>query len=123
MAKALTPGEKVHILAYDETLKAHILDTLEKEGIDLKQIDIVLAKSDDTWARDTGPMFVKDQEGQLKIVDFAFDAWGKKTPYKHDDAIAQKEDASYFQAVILAFSTFFLLVKIGREIKAIHRQF
>ena len=34
-----------------------------------------------------------------------------------------KEDASYFQAVILAFSTFFLLVKIGREIKAIHRQF
>ena len=34
-------------------------------------------------------MFVKDQEGQLKIVDFAFDGWGKKTPYKHDDAIPQ----------------------------------
>ena len=30
-----------------------------------------------------------------------------------------KEDSNYFQAVMIAFSVFFLLINIGREIKTI----
>ena len=34
-----------------------------------------------------------------------------------------KEDVQYFQAVVLAFSIFFLLVKITREVKTIRKNF
>lgn len=41
------------------------------------------------WARDTGPMFVFDENGHMSIAVFGFNGWGKKTPYKNDDAIPQ----------------------------------
>lgn len=87
MASALAPAEKVHIIAYDNSLKSHIETLLEHEGVNMKQIDFVVAPSDDSWVRDTGPMFVRSSNGQLKIIDFGFDGWGKKTPYKKDDKL------------------------------------
>lgn len=89
MTKALSESENVHIVAYDLDLKAHIIERLQQEKIDLKRIDFVIAKSDDVWSRDTGPIFAFDKENTLTIVDFAFDGWGKKTPYQHDDKIPQ----------------------------------
>lgn len=50
------------------------------------QIDFVIAKSNDSWIADTGPMFVNSND-TLKIVDFAFDGWGKKTDYDYDDKL------------------------------------
>lgn len=87
MIKALSPDEKVHIVAYDEDLKDEIIKKLEAVSANMENIDFVIAKSDDVWARDTGPMFAKDKDGQLVIIDFAFDGWGKKTTYKNDDDI------------------------------------
>ena len=52
-------------------------------------IDFVITKSDDVWLRDTGPIFVYDENDVLTIVDFAFDGWGKKTPYEFDDKIPE----------------------------------
>lgn len=73
MAKALAPGERVHIIAYDQVEQERIGQLLEDEGVDLAQVDFVLSPSDDVWARDTGPMFVFDEKNQLHIVDFDFD--------------------------------------------------
>lgn len=36
---------------------------------------------------------------------------------------SNKEDIAYFQAILLAFSVFFLLVRIGREIKTIRKAY
>lgn len=90
MTKALAPGERVHIIAYNEALKQHIQTQLRQAKVKLSHVDYVIAKSDDVWARDTGPMFVYDRQKHLKIVDFGFNGWGKKTPYRHDDQIPQK---------------------------------
>lgn len=87
MTKALAEDEHVHIIAYDESLKKHISLLLKENDVKTSNVDYVIAKSDDVWARDTGPMFVKDREGQLHIADFGFDGWGEKMPYKKDDAI------------------------------------
>lgn len=86
MAATLSQDESVHIVAYEENLKQHIEDTLEKNNADMNQIDFVIAPSDDVWIRDTGPIFVKDEKGQLAIMNFSFDGWGKKMPYPIIDA-------------------------------------
>ena len=55
----------------------------------MDSIDFVIAPSDDVWIRDTGPIFVKDEKGQLAIMNFSFDGWGKKMPYTKDNLIPQ----------------------------------
>lgn len=87
MAMALHPAEKVHILAYDKTEQSRIEQLLADAAVNMEQIDFVIAKSDDVWVRDTGPMFVFDEDNKLVIADFGFDGWGRKTPYKNDDKI------------------------------------
>lgn len=53
-------------------------------AIEIHQIEI-----DDSWTRDSGPVFVTDDHGNLAMVDFGFNAWGGKyRPYDHDAALA-----------------------------------
>jgi agmatine deiminase len=45
---------------------------------------------DDSWTRDSGPVFVTDGRGRLAAVDFGFNSWGEKyLPYDHDAALGQ----------------------------------
>lgn len=88
MVIALQNGERIHIIAYDEFEQERINMLLESKNIDLSQIDFVIAKSDDVWSKDTGPMFVINDAGEITIADFSFDGWGGKMPYKNDDKIS-----------------------------------
>lgn len=87
MVMALHTGEKIHIITYNKSEQTRITRLLTDSAVDLRQIDFVLAQSDDVWARDTGPMFVFDKNNKLVIADFAFDGWGEKAPYKKDNQI------------------------------------
>lgn len=87
IAAALHTGETVHIIAYDEEEKHRITRLLQSRQIHMSRVDFVIAKSDDVWSRDTGPMFVLDKNGRRFIADFAFNGWGKKTPFQNDDDI------------------------------------
>jgi agmatine deiminase len=53
-------------------------------------VDVVAMPLDDSWARDSGPIFVT--AGSTRAgVDFGFNAWGEKfTPYDDDAAFAAR---------------------------------
>ena len=78
MASALTEGEKVHIVAYDEEEKERINKLLIDKGLNMDKVDFFIAPTDDVWARDSGPIFVYDNNKNLKILDPAFNGWGRK---------------------------------------------
>ena len=63
MTEALAPGEKVHIVAYDEAHRQHIASLLASRSVPSDRIDYLLAPTDDSWARDTWPIFVKNADG------------------------------------------------------------
>ena len=43
---------------------------------------------DDSWLRDSGPTFVRDQNGAATMVDWRFNAWGEKhRPFADDDRL------------------------------------
>jgi agmatine deiminase len=43
---------------------------------------------DDSWMRDSGPIFVTAPQGRRAGVDFRFNGWGEKfAPYERDDAM------------------------------------
>ncbi|UED74228.1 agmatine/peptidylarginine deiminase [Brevibacillus sp. DP1.3A] len=90
MTAALSEGENVHIVAYDQYEKDYIYDLLYEEGIHMDKIDFYIAPTDDVWARDTAPIFVYDKDKNLKMMDWGFNGWGKKTPYKKDALLSSK---------------------------------
>jgi agmatine deiminase len=84
MASTLSQGEKVHIVTYNEVEKEKINKILTDKGVNMKKIDFFIYPTDDVWARDNGPIFVYDNDKNLKIIDWGFNGWGKKTPFKKD---------------------------------------
>ncbi|TVP87923.1 MAG: agmatine deiminase [Pseudomonadaceae bacterium] len=58
-------------------------------------IRLVEISSDDAWVRDTGPTFVRNGAGELRGVDWQFNAWGGFNgglywPWQRDDQVADK---------------------------------
>ncbi|MCJ8169413.1 agmatine deiminase [Atopomonas sediminilitoris] len=60
-----------------------------------RNIRVVEISSDDAWVRDTGPTFVLNNQGEVRGVDWQFNAWGGLNgglyfPWQRDDQVARK---------------------------------
>jgi agmatine deiminase len=54
-------------------------------------VEVVEVPLDDSWARDSGPIFVADGNGERAGVQFGFNGWGEKfTPYDEDARFASR---------------------------------
>ncbi|MEO9803005.1 MAG: agmatine deiminase family protein [Reichenbachiella sp.] len=87
MTKALHEGEIVHIVAYDETEKNRITQLLRDANVEMAKIDFLIAKTDDVWSRDNGPIFVRDKNDNLIISNWKFNGWGNRADYQFDNQI------------------------------------
>ena len=43
--------------------------------------------TDDMWVRDSGPVFLRDQDGRIAALDLSFNGWGGKQRHKKDEQI------------------------------------
>ena len=77
MTEALHTGEKVHIVAYNSDEQGRISGLLSEVGVDLSQVDFVIAESDQFWARDCGPIFVSQPDGSPAILDWGYNGYGR----------------------------------------------
>ena len=51
-------------------------------------IDLLPIPLDDSWIRDNGPIFVRNDGGEVAAVQFRFDGWNEQfTPYDKDAAV------------------------------------
>ncbi|WP_020410888.1 agmatine deiminase [Hahella ganghwensis] len=60
-----------------------------------EHVRVVEISNNDAWVRDTGPTFLINGKGELRGVDWEFNAWGGLTgglyqPWNRDDQVAQK---------------------------------
>ncbi|HEY4266064.1 MAG TPA: agmatine deiminase family protein [Micropepsaceae bacterium] len=55
------------------------------------KVEVVEMALDDSWARDFGPTFLKNDSGRLAGVQWIFNAWGRKYhPYTNDETFARR---------------------------------
>lgn len=87
MTKALQSTEKVHIIAYDAAEQSRIETLLTNAGVPLTNVNFKIHETNDVWVRDNGPIFAKDQSGQLVLQDWGFNGWGEKFGYKKCDKV------------------------------------
>lgn len=83
-----------------ETKVQNILSKLEKVGADLSRIYTYSIPSNDTWARDFGPITIyereinsADNESKIEtphLLNFSFNGWGLKFAANHDNQITAR---------------------------------
>ena len=90
IVKALCPDEEVHLLVGSPGDLARAQAALgtgyEGESNVFLHGDVAI---DDSWLRDSGPIFVRDQQtNSVQLVDWDFNKWGGKyPPWDKDDAV------------------------------------
>ena len=90
IAEAIAEGEEVYMLAGPsamESAKAAFSGKSEK-------IHILPIETDDAWARDVGPTFVKNARKEVRGINWRFNAWGGEVDglyasWEKDDAAAE----------------------------------
>ena len=88
VAKAISKFEPVTMLVSKEQY-ANARNRLPSD------IRVVEASNNDSWVRDCGPTFLKNDAGEIRAVDWEFNAWGGLYdglyfPWDQDNMIAQK---------------------------------
>ncbi|ASP39989.1 agmatine deiminase [Bacterioplanes sanyensis] len=77
--------QAVIIACHDQALKTRLQRHYQQQP----NVHCWLAASNDTWARDHGPISCYNN-GQLQLHDFVFNGWGNKYDCTHDNAISQQ---------------------------------
>ena len=87
IVKFTTMGEKVRIFVQSKEHKIQAENVFKSVGVDLKQVEFFIKKTDRGWLRDSSPQYVKNGK-EIVAIDFKFNAWAKYDNYKLDDKIS-----------------------------------
>ncbi|HPR83412.1 MAG TPA: agmatine deiminase family protein [Pontiellaceae bacterium] len=90
IAQAVARFEKLIVVVPDETC---IHTKLAARGVNMANVALYEIESNDTWARDFGPITVYEN-GQPVLLDFTFTGWGGKFEAGLDNQITAKLHAA-----------------------------
>ncbi|AEK57455.1 MULTISPECIES: agmatine deiminase family protein [Acidithiobacillus] len=90
IALAISQHEDVLLVCHDtESLaeaRARVLDA----GASPDRCHFVVAPSNDSWARDHGPLTLRAPDGRRRLLDFGFNAWGLKFAADRDNLLTRR---------------------------------
>lgn len=88
IVRKLSRFEKVNVFVQDDKHKLKAIKVFEKANAVLKNIIFHTIPTDRGWTRDTLPAFVKSKSGDVKMIDFKFNAWAKYDNYHLDKKLS-----------------------------------
>lgn len=73
---AIAGEEKVIVTCRNTELLNHAKEVIKNHLGELENLKLLELPSNDIWARDMGPIFVKTNQNTIAIADFNFNSWG-----------------------------------------------
>jgi len=87
ITRQISRYEKIIIACHDSDHKHHVEVLLLQQDIPDEQFRLYIAPSNDSWARDHGPITVMVND-KPELLDFIFNGWGNKYPAELDNQIS-----------------------------------
>jgi agmatine deiminase len=87
VVRHLVAGERVRILVDDAASETRAHRTLARAHVDVGGVDFFRIPTDRCWTRDSGPLFVRRDDGTVAITDWRFNGWAKYPNWRRDDAV------------------------------------
>lgn len=88
LAREISLRERLLVVVADDAHGAHVRGMIATAGGDMRHVRLEVADSDDSWARDHGPIVVQTPDGPL-LLDFTFNGWGGKYDAERDTRITR----------------------------------
>ncbi len=85
IVQVLSEYEPILLIVADKPIKVRVASLFEMRQINTEQIKIVVQPVNDIWARDCGPIFIRNKTGYFSITNWEYNAWGEKYPPWDDD--------------------------------------
>jgi agmatine deiminase len=86
MAWEIHRQARLEILARDDRQRSHIFAAMNYYGFEMTRISIHVTRTVDVWHRDSGPVFVVDNNGGIAITDWNFNGWGSYPEWAEAEA-------------------------------------
>jgi agmatine deiminase len=121
IVRHLSRVEQVHILVNDPAAARRARGFLKRVHANLEQVHFHTWPTDRIWLRDSGPIFIRKDDGELAITNWKFNAWAKYDNWHRDDQVpdhvaGQLTLPSFTPTVTLADGTEHRLVLEGGSI-------
>lgn len=97
LAAVILRYQALVVICHDQALQQHLQQQCSQRQFPLSQVFFAVIPSNDSWARDHGPVTVLNDQGQTVWLNFSFTGWGDKYPAQLDNQI---NDLLFGQAFI-----------------------
>ncbi len=87
IVRHLSQVEQVHILVQDAAAETRATNMLRRQGANFTRLHFHRWRTDRVWLRDSGPIFVKNGNGEKSLTNWRFNAWAKYDNWRNDDKI------------------------------------
>ncbi len=88
IVRNLARVERVYLLVENAAEEKKVRDILAKSGVNLANVDFLRVPTDRGWMRDSGPISVKNANGDLAYTHWRFNGWAKYANHKRDAVAA-----------------------------------
>ncbi len=87
IVRLLSAREQVHILVDNAKAEQRATGILVRAGANLNRVRFHVWPTNRVWTRDSGPIFVRNLEGQVAVTNWHFNAWSKYPDWQLDDQV------------------------------------
>ena len=92
--KRLTNSERVALVVQDQRMKRRVERTLKQSGAELSRVEFYVIRTNRSWIRDCGPIFVtrRTAKGQRRIAvtDWGFNGWARYRAWTRDNIVPDR---------------------------------
>lgn len=90
IVRLLVERERVHLVVEDTKMQSRVTGMLRRAHAKLDNVSFHAWATDRGWTRDSGPIFVRNAEGQAGLTDWRFNAWAKYDDWHLDDQLPER---------------------------------
>jgi agmatine deiminase len=90
IVRHLSQVERIYLLIENRAAESRVRTILKKSGVNLEAVDFFRIPTDRGWMRDSGPIGVRGNSGEVAYNHFAFNGWAKYPNHKKDAAAVSK---------------------------------
>ena len=86
----ITKSQEVNLLIKNSSSKNTIKKLLKKNNAKIRNVKFIICKTNRVWMRDTGPIFIKNNQNQNILLNWKFNGWAKYKNYGADNKVSLK---------------------------------
>jgi len=90
IVRHLSRAERVYLLVENRLAQTRVSTILKKSGANLDAVEFLIVPTDRGWMRDSGPICVRNESGEVAFNNFMFNGWAKYPNHKKDAAVVGK---------------------------------